>query len=180
MMLWPSPKLSFSQAPLCSLLQSSVGWGMQCPLPLTPAPTHLLCSLSHLWRRNILAISFCCFWPLHISIGKHEVVCVPFLGWGLVHNIASSKTPALRFQLGSATLSSPWPLLPPLGARTANSVLFTAAPFFPFLGISPEIFTSELASTLQLIWRCYCSCNVSFPICVRGWNLFIDAWGFFV
>lgn len=34
----------------------------------------------------------------------------------------------------------PWPLLP-LVAKTSNSVLFIAALFLPFLGISPEIFT---------------------------------------
>lgn len=105
MMLWPSPKLSFSQAPLCSVLESSVGWGCGVPLPLTPAPMHPLCSLSHLLRRNILSIAFCCFWPLHISIDKHKVVCVPFLGWWLDHSVASSKTPTLRCLL--AWLSDP-------------------------------------------------------------------------
>lgn len=82
------------------------------PLPPSPAPTHLLYGLSQLWKRNILSIAFCCFWPVHISVSKYKVLCVPFPGWWLFHNVASPKTPILYFQLGWVTHHSPWSLLP--------------------------------------------------------------------
>lgn len=104
MMLWPNPELSFSQAPLCSVLESSAGWGCSVPLPPTLAPMHFLCSLSHLWRRNNLSIAFCCFWPLHINISKHKVR-VPFLDSWWVPHVASNKTHTLHFQLGQVTLA---------------------------------------------------------------------------
>lgn len=43
-MLWPGPKPSFSSGPLCSLLETSVGRGMQCPTsPPHLSPRHLFC-----------------------------------------------------------------------------------------------------------------------------------------
>jgi len=96
MMLWPSPKLLLSpKLPHAVYWRAQLAGACSVPLPPTPAPMHLLYSLSHL-RRNILSIAFCCFWPLRIVFSKHKVFCVPFLDWWLVHNVASSKTPTLH------------------------------------------------------------------------------------
>lgn len=176
MMLWPGPiLLSFLMH--CSGELSLLG-DRSVALTPTPASVHLFCSLSHLWRRNIVSISFCCFWPLHINISKHKLLCVPFLAWRLVHSVESSKTPTLQFWLGKVMLHSPWPSLPLLVASRANSDLSTATLFLPFLGISPKIFTFVNWQVLYNVSRDATALTACFFPCVHGWNLFNEAFFF--
>lgn len=67
-----SPKL-----PYAWYWRAQLADGCIVPFPPHPSPRHVLSSLSHLWRRNILSVILCWFWTPCISISKHKVSLCP-------------------------------------------------------------------------------------------------------